>query len=548
MNIFKKHTPEIIFVFFSLIFSFWLMFSTFSYENGSMLVASKAWSDFASHIPLIRSFSFGANFPPEYPLFSGEPIRYHFLFYLLVGLIEKVLPINWALNLPSSLSFFFLLIMIYSLSLLIFKKRFVAIVSVFLFVFNGSLSFVYFFQKNPLSFPKSLFDIIDNNIFPAFAPYDNTFISGGFWNLNVFTNQRHFALPLAVIIFIIYLLTKNEIEKKSLGIKVALIFGIIIGSFSFLHGAVFIMSIALLSFLFVLFPFQRKSIIIIGFVAFITSFPRMLFLFHVESNQLFKFNPGYLLVNDFSLFKWGRYWLLNLGLGALLGPIGFIFAAKIAKKIFIAFLVLFAVGNLFQFSPDIATNHKFFNLWLIIFNMFTAYSLYLIWKGNLFKKSVVFILLFFLTFSGIIDFFPIKNDLLYRIDDFPKNSDIKWIIDNTPKNSVFLNTSYLYNPANIAGRKIFLGWPYFSWSLGYNTYQRDETRKKLFNSTEVKKFCNQTKNYGINYVMVEPVQDLDFSVNKEFFENYFKKSYHNSQTGFSIYNVEQTCQNNSLKI
>jgi hypothetical protein len=66
------------------------MFSTFSYKDGNMLIASKAWSDFASHIPLIRSFSFGNNFPPQYPLFSGPPIKYHFLFYAFVGLLEKL--------------------------------------------------------------------------------------------------------------------------------------------------------------------------------------------------------------------------------------------------------------------------------------------------------------------------------------------------------------------------------------------------------------------------------------------------------------------------
>ena len=64
-----------------IIFSVWLMFSSFSYSDGSMQIGSKAWSDFASTIPVIRSFSFGSNFPPEYPLFPGEPIHYHFLFF-----------------------------------------------------------------------------------------------------------------------------------------------------------------------------------------------------------------------------------------------------------------------------------------------------------------------------------------------------------------------------------------------------------------------------------------------------------------------------------
>src|SRR6266699_5240049 len=110
----KQHLIEIIIIIFSLIFSSWLMFHTFGYDNGSMTIAGKAWSDFANHIPLIRSFSFGWNFPPQEPLFAGEPIHYHFIFFMLVGILERMgIRIDWALNLPSLLGFAGLMVMIY---------------------------------------------------------------------------------------------------------------------------------------------------------------------------------------------------------------------------------------------------------------------------------------------------------------------------------------------------------------------------------------------------------------------------------------------------
>src|SRR3989338_2340453 len=91
------------------LFSFWLMRRTLSYDPSasSILIGGKYWSDFCGHLPQIRSFSKGLNWPPEYPLFPGEPIRYHFLFYALVGLLEKSgLRLDWALNIPSALGFF----------------------------------------------------------------------------------------------------------------------------------------------------------------------------------------------------------------------------------------------------------------------------------------------------------------------------------------------------------------------------------------------------------------------------------------------------------
>ena len=122
----KNHYIEITLIIFTLSFSFWLMFKTFSYSDDSMLIAVKAWSDFGSHIPLIRSFSFGSNLPIEYPIFPGEPIKYHFLFYFLVGMLEKIgIRIDYALNIPSAFSFFLLLLSVYFLAKLLFKSKIV---------------------------------------------------------------------------------------------------------------------------------------------------------------------------------------------------------------------------------------------------------------------------------------------------------------------------------------------------------------------------------------------------------------------------------------
>jgi hypothetical protein len=536
----KKNITELSFVFFALLFSFWLMFSTFSYKDNSMLVASKAWSDFASHIPLIRSFSLGNNFPPEYPIFPGSPIRYHFLFYAIVGLLEKIgLRIDIALNVLSASSFFLLLYAIFKLSKLIFKKIFVAFLAVILFLFNGSLSFIYFFKNHPFSFPDTFYDILNNQIFPAFAPYDKSLISGGFWNLNVFTNQRHFALPLAIFLFIFYFLIKAEKKNKRTSLKLAIFSGAIIGSFSFLHGAVFIMSIAILSCVFILFPKQRLPVAIILIITFLVSLPRMFFLLNIESANIFRFNPGYLVANNFSIANWINYWLLNLGLGFILIPLGFLLSDKTGKKVLICFSSLFIIGNIFQFSPDIATNHKFFNLWIIISNIYISFVLYKLWQKKYYIKLLVLIFIFFLTFSGIIDFFAIKNDVFYPISDYPKNPDVSWIIKNTSKDSVFLNSNYIYNPASIAGRKIFLGWPYFSWSLGYNTNDRDLLSHKLFIGQSIKFECKIFKQNKIKYIIIQNKNDIP--VNKEFFDSTFNKVYENNTTTTKIYSVIKKC-------
>ena len=111
---------------------------------------------------------------------------------------------------------------------------------------------------------------------------------------------------------------------------------------------------------------------------------------------------------------------------------------------------------------------------------------------------------------------------------------------NTKKDSVFLNNQYLYNDASLAGRKIFLGWPYFAWSQGYNTQKRDDIRKKLLNTQNLEYFCRQALNYKLNFVDIN-LGSEDAVVNKDFFDRNFKKVYENKNEGFIIYNINSKC-------
>ncbi|MEK7160276.1 MAG: hypothetical protein AAB702_02240 [Patescibacteria group bacterium] len=535
----KKYDVELIIFFLALAFSTWLMFSTFSYQNGEMQIASKAWSDFASHIPLIRSFSFGDNFPPEYPLFSGPPIRYHFLFYALVGLLEKGgLRIDFALNILSILGFSLLILMIYLFSKEIFKSKAVGILSIIFFLFNGSLGFIKFFSAFPLS-KNSLFEIISNNKFISFGPYDGSIISA-FWNLNIYTNQRHLALSYGLSLLLIYLFLKYKEDEKKENIKKSVFIGIVLGFSFILNMSVFLMTVVILFSMFLFFGKKRIYIFTALIIGGLITLPQYLYIQSGgnSSFQIFLYF-GYLVSRGSNFFEFINYWFQNLGLHFFLIPLGFFIASKNNKKILISFFSLFLIGNLFQFSPEIAANHKFFNYFIIIGSMFSAYALYFLWKKIVFRPLVL-ILFFLLIFSGIIDFFPIKNDTKIALSDYPVNKDIVWIMQNTKPNSVFLNTQYLYDNASLAGRKIFLGWPYFAWSQGYDTNSRDELRKTMLNTKDLNYFCKNVRQNNLSYAELSPTEDI--TVNKDFFEKKFISVYKNSQTDVSIYSLSVGCK------
>jgi len=155
MDVHKERTISILILIslFSVLVASWLMFHTFGYDSTttSILIAPKAWSDFGAHIPLIRSFSLGNNWPVESPLYPGTPIRYHFLFYWVVGMLERMgLRIDWALNIPSIIGFAGLLILIGVSGKKLFGRWVVGLIAMLLFLFNSSLSFLRFFAIHPL--------------------------------------------------------------------------------------------------------------------------------------------------------------------------------------------------------------------------------------------------------------------------------------------------------------------------------------------------------------------------------------------------------------
>ena len=363
------------FFIFLFIFSYWLMNKSFSYDpqKQQILVGSKIWSDYAAHLPLIRSFSYGQNWPPEFPLFPGLPIKYHFLFYLLVGLLERIgLRIDLALNLLSGLSFFLLLLIIYLLAKYLFNSRKVGLLSVIFFLFNGTLSFLEFFKAHPFS-TKTLTDIWTLTNYPSFMPYGQGEVAA-FWSLNTFVNQRHLALTFFIILLTVYVLLKHQ-QEKPLSLKGIFCLSILLGLLPSIHKATFAMSAVVLAFMLLFFSKIRKDLIKIGLLTALIALPQLLSTSQsqmLESNL--SFYPGY-LVHGQSLILFIRHWVMNLGLSVIFIPLGFILAPRQAKKVFLCFLPLFFIGNLVKFTPEIAANHKFFNLFIIIGNMFTAYAL-----------------------------------------------------------------------------------------------------------------------------------------------------------------------------
>lgn len=515
-----------------LVFSFWLMFHTFSVTGSPsrLLVSTKAWSDFGSHIPLIRSFSHGSNWPPQYPLFPGEPIRYHYLFYSAVGWLEKLgLRLDFALNLPSALGLTALVCIVTILSARLFKNLAVGLLSGVLFVFNSSLSFLDFFSTHPVS-SSTLKDVISNTSFPAFGPWNDSLITA-FWNLNIYTNQRHLGLSLAVLLLSIYLIYFPQ--------KATRFAGFMIGSLALLNQAGFVIGLIFLFWFFITRPHQRIAL----FVSSLGTIPWLLIAvstLNISSNIAWQ--PGYLVQPPLTFYSLFVFWFYNLGLNLFLIPLGFIFSPKSSRNLILPILALFLAANLFRFSPDMINNHKLFNFVVIVGSMYSANLIVRIAKLKFAGRFISLMLVFLITLGGIIDIFPVINDHYLTIVDSPDNRDVNYFL-TLPSDSIILNSIWFYHPASLAGRGIFNGYSYFTWSYGYDQIIREQKTLDIYRATSRHQACQTLLSSGIDYVEINSQPENFVLPNYLMWKENFIPDYVNSGTGFVVYSVSKNCSN-----
>jgi len=537
-----------------LLFSFFLMMYTFSYDANThdIRIATKLWSDFGAHIPLIRSFSYGENLsrllharPIESPLFPGEPIRYHFGFYALAGILEHLgLRIDWAVNIPSAIGFFLLIIGIFYLSYLLYRHERIAWLSVLFFLFNGSLSFLRFFREHPLS-TTTITDIVTNTRFPAFGPWDGGDISA-FWTLNIYTNQRHLGLSYALLLAVIILLYKPPKHTQ----YTPLLIGGMTSLLLFVNFAA--AGIAALFFGWV-FLIQKKSRMLLLQSAVII-LPAFFLLRHMSNvNSSVAWQPGYLMrTPNPGIWSFVSFWFANVGLHSILIPVGLILSPKAVRRFLIGPLViLFILPNLYRFSPDMINNHKFFNFFLIIGNIVSAYAVmtlikkagqitHHVWKRAL-QLTVGTILIIPLIISGVIDFFPLINDTKGSVQDARANADAEFVRTNTKPTDIIANSTWFYHPASIAGRPLLSGYTYFTWSYGYDQGKREALLTSIYRAGSIDALCAIVRRTQVAFVELNEQPETYLQPNWALWRS-IPPIYQNQATHLTIYSMRDTCR------
>ena len=529
----------------------WMMTATYSLADGQLRIAGDLWSDFGPTSAISQSFALGHNFPTEYPHFAGEPIRYHFLYYFQVGNLTYLgldpAAANNILSIPSVVS---MLLVLAALGERLFRSRWVGWLGVGLFFFHGALSFIPYLG----SFP-SVGDAL------AALPNLDHFLSSGFpyrgeewgiWSQDVFLNQRHLASAIGILLIVVLFLVErlrrpnHEAleggEPPPLGWTARIVAavsarrrrlvgalaqptgtawsflrdpylpgyalcGLLAGLLPLYNGAMFIASAAVLGVLFVVFP-NRSRMVVLAVGAAIPALPQLLFLRPgtMAGEQTYpSFYWGYIVDNP-TLVRVATYLAFIFGPKLILSGVALLVGTWEQRRVFMAFLSLVAVAFLVRLSVEVLANHKFIQTWLIVANLFVAFAIVQLWRARasirLPTRLVAVGLTGVIVAGGLVDLIPIKNERIYTVG-VTGDALYDWVSTQTPPSAVFLTDLVVVHGILIAGRKVYLGWPYYAWSAGYDTTSREAWYRDLFALRSPRELVSRLQAAGIDYVAID---------------------------------------------
>jgi len=425
----------------------WMMFASFNSKGGKLQIANPEYSDFGPNTALIQSFAVGHNFPTEYPHFSGDRIRYHFLFYFQAGNLE-FLGLNpaWSLNLLSITTLVAMLMIVMTLGEVLFNSRAVGRLGSLLFFFFGTLSYVPFLRKQASVRAAIQAITHQRDYLQTIFPYRGE--AWGTWSQVTYLNQRHFASAIGILLLVLVFLViryravvakraearaateiitaqpnglpdtgpasvsdnpgePEDVRQPPTAIPSVVIAtapmqgtlitaepflatlppfifsGALLGLLPMFNSAVFIGAAAVLGLLFILCPL-RLQMLVLASTAGLIALPQMLFL-----------STGTGRAHMPKLLHWGytidhptvanvtNYLAFTFGFKWFLIALALVFATNLQRRFFLAFFSLIAVAFCFQFTIEVLANQKFIHIWVIIANLFVAFALWRLWRLSL---------------------------------------------------------------------------------------------------------------------------------------------------------------------
>ena len=526
----------------------YLLYLTFHVRNGQLYTGGSVFSDFTPHLSMIRSFSKMNNFPTIYTVAAGDDVRYHFLFEFLVGNLEYLgMRIDVAFNVSSALSLLSMFGLLYTLAVRVTGRKLAGGLTVLFAAFRSSWSF-FSFLAGFMDYSSMLTGIAENDDFVRLTANEDW----GLWNLNVYLNQRHFAFSICVMLIAILIFvpalqetfdemkgkwsvknffTVDLFSRKGFAVRdiASPIFaGLLLGASAFFNGAVLVGTFVIL-FVMAVVSMRRFEYLICAVIA--------LGLSLVQSSVFVKgsvvstsVRVGFLSGSS-TVFGMGEYLFLLLGVLPFVLVGAFIKGDSCARWMMVSAGCLIALSFFVSLTPDIAVNHKYIMLAVMVLDVYAAQFIAgLFSDGRALVRITAFLTCIFMTATGLYDFATIlkRNTEDRAVVTDMSNKIMTFINENCDSTDTFLTANYFLNGSEgsyviLSGASMYLAWQYYGWSAGYDTSTRDKVVANIYDAQDPELLRQMVNATGIDYIVVSAAnrESEDYELNEEMIQNVY---------------------------
>lgn len=199
---------------------------------------------------------------------------------------------------------------------------------------------------------------------------------------------------------------------------------------------------------------------------------------------------------------------------------GFVFLGVAVLLIFMkrrerAAAVSFLFPAVFAFcvslTPDVNVNHKYVMISYAFLTVFWGAAVARLFMGGIGKKLAAVFLAFCLTATGVYDFVVIlkDNDRAHRVSVNLNSELTMWLKEHLDKDDLLLTPEYSMNEVTMSGAMLYLGWPYYAWSAGYDTYYRADKAVEIYKETDDRALKALVKEEKITYILYEEGMEFE---------------------------------------
>jgi hypothetical protein len=517
------------------------------------------YGDLPFHLSVVTGFAFGHNYPPEDPTYAGIRFTYPFISDFISAIFVRC-----GADLPQSLFIENFVIglafvgLLHRWALVMLGDRLAAVLTPLIAILNGGFGWVLLFSKASDN-DNGLFGVL-SNLPPSFTVIPETTWRWGNAVSTLLVPQRGFllGLPLAVIAFTQWwlvtgkeadrddaplstptkILTPAKRKKQSppepkveetvrTSIYRMIAAGVAAGLLPLVHAHSFVVVMGMAGCIALLQLKQHwRQWLTFFIVASIVALPQLWWSTShsaVKASSFFAIAVGWDHGQDNPVW----FWFKNTGifipviLVALLSRGNGYLVNRRLLVFYLPFTLCFIIPNFIKMAPWIWDNIKVLYYWWLASAPIVALLLARLWHQGSVRRLIAVSLFVCITLAGALDVAGIAlRSVRYGIFDVNGIRFAELIKQKTEPRSLVVHAPIHNTPVFLTGRRSLMGYPGHIWTHGLEFVQRESEIKRIYaGAFDAEQLM---KNYGVDYVVVGPLERSITGANDQFFSRFEK--------------------------